>query len=141
MGIYFKNGDYVVTNNGRSSIDIYLKNKSPQGEYDMKKIMEENIPVSGYRILGPIKTSQESGEHIIPILIGVAKNVKLVNLLIINVKCEGLLNYLSNGINIDETIFVLSERKTGTNFFSNKIAGMNAKDIKSIVSSVSRKKV
>ena len=77
VGIYFKNGDYVVTNNGRTSIDIYLKNKSPQGEYDMKKIMEENIPVSGYRILGPIKTSQESGEHIIPILIGVAKNVKL----------------------------------------------------------------
>ena len=136
VGIYFKNGDYVVTNNGRTSIDNYLKNKSPQGEYDMKKIMEENIPVSGYRILGPIKTSQESGEHIIPILIGVAKNVKLVNLLIINVKCEGLLNYLSNGINIDETVFVLSERKTGTNFFSNKIAGMNAKDIKSIVSSV-----
>lgn len=136
VGIYFRNGEYVVTNTGRSSIDIYLKSKYPQGEYDLAKIMEENIPVSGYRILGPIKTSKESSEHIIPILIGKAKNVKLVNLLVVNIKCEVLINYLSNGIDGDETIFVISERKTGTNFFSNKITGMSEKDKKIIISSI-----
>jgi hypothetical protein len=117
VAIYFKDDGYVVGNMGRSSFEFYLKNKASFKEYDFKSVLSEKIPISGYRVLGPAKP-ENSDEYIIPIIVGVAKNVKTVNYLIVNIKCSELLSILSSVEADKDTIYALTDKSTNTKYFS-----------------------
>ena len=136
VGIYFKSNGYVVSNTGRSSVDEYIKNKLNGSEYNMSEIIKESIPLSGYRILGPIKAAKGSDGYVIPILVGAAKNVKTVNLLIVTVKCDKLANFLSDGQKNKNTVFIMAEEKNRTEYFSGELPTDDEKKKDLIIKSV-----
>ena len=117
-GVYFCEQGYIVTNTGRRTIENYLSTEFPECNYDMLNFLEEELPISGYRILGPTKKGGGNDNYVIPIVIGVAKSVKSVNLLIVNINCSELIGYLSDNANEDGTIFILTEKTTQSDYIS-----------------------
>ena len=96
VGIYFREQGYVVTNRGRSSVDEYIEKNALHCNYDIRSYMDEDIPILGYRILGPLRSSQRADGYVIPVIVGMAKNVQTSNLILVNIKCDNLAKYISN---------------------------------------------
>ena len=132
VGIYFREQGYVVTNRGRSSVDEYIEKNALHCNYDIRSYMDEDIPILGYRILGPLRSSQRADGYVIPVIVGMAKNVQTSNLILVNIKCDNLAKYISNDM-IDGINCIIVEKNTQTEYFSNMMVSMDEKQSEDVI--------
>lgn len=136
VGIYFREQGYVVTNRGRSSVDEYIEKNALHCNYDIRSYMDEDIPILGYRVLGPLRSSQRADGYVIPVIVGMAKNVQTSNLILVNIKCDNLAKYISNDM-IDGINCIIVEKNTQTEYFSNMMVSMDEKQSEDVIKCVS----
>lgn len=103
-----KNNGYVIEPQVRTSIENYYSSRRIYEDYNLN-FWENFEPKSvGYEILPPVKVSQGTSEkYVFPMIISMIRNINTDNFIVIDLKCDEILDMLSHGVFSENSVFFI----------------------------------